>query len=213
MAKHMAVRREENGIEGTNFIVTERCLDLVKKACCQSMLLKWWRQICSQMSLEKFQRSQRKNNSWSHAYIFPKLYSQKLVDHFVTSLTTTIVIHSMKKIITPDLNPCCETKNNYCLCILPRSEEMLWSKCHLMPPVSISGINFINYSLLVLLWICWQTLNESQSANQLRYIKFEIHDVHLNATIFHGSLRSTNNLRIAWWCKSTVLMKAVITFL
>lgn len=45
MAKHMAVRREENGIEGTNFIVTERCLDLVKKACFQSMLLKWWRQI------------------------------------------------------------------------------------------------------------------------------------------------------------------------
>lgn len=57
-----------------------------------------------------------------------------------------------------------------------------------------------------------RTLNESQTTNQLRYIKFDMHDMHLNATFSHVSLQSTNNLRMVWWCKSTVLMKALILF-
>lgn len=39
MAKHTAVRREENGIEETKFLVTDSCLGLVKMAGYQKFVL------------------------------------------------------------------------------------------------------------------------------------------------------------------------------
>lgn len=89
-------------------------------------------------------------------FLFPEFYSPNLVDHHVKSLITTADIGSMRKLIISDLNQCRENKSNYCLCSLLRSEEMLWLSCHPLPQVSISGIHFTNYSLFVLLWICWQ---------------------------------------------------------